>query len=67
MALGKNLTRPEMYEGELLEAILKAKTIIVVCGADILVSAGFPSFVDPKTGRYLPGKKEATAVEEPGC
>jgi NAD-dependent SIR2 family protein deacetylase len=46
-----------MYEGELLEAILKAKTIIVVCGAGRSVSAVFPSFVDPKTGRYLPGKK----------
>jgi hypothetical protein len=57
-SLGKNLSRPKMYEDELLEAIIKAKTIIIVCGAGISVSAGFPSFVDPKTGRYLPGKKD---------
>jgi NAD-dependent SIR2 family protein deacetylase len=42
---------------QLLEEIQRSKNIVVVSGAGISVAAGFPTFVDAKTGRYKASTK----------
>lgn len=47
-----------MTQKSLLEAITTSKSIVIVAGAGISTAAGFPTFVDPITGRYRSSTKD---------
>ena len=51
------MTNIDNRVAQLLEEIQRSKNIVVVSGAGISVAAGFPTFVDAKTGRYKASTK----------
>jgi NAD-dependent SIR2 family protein deacetylase len=52
------MTNIDNRVAQLLEEIQRSKNIVVVSGAGIsVVAAGFPTFVDAKTGHYKASTK----------